>query len=286
MNSFHESAATSTMLGADHHDRLVWISNVNDQPVVVKRYQSADGATIFRSMLDLWHSPFGQPRNPPGVPEPISFDHNELTMGLVVGNALGTRGDSGLTRFYLFEVAELIADLHGSGVEVPRLRTASKLLRSLHRKLQIVNPHLAEEYLAAINAAARIAPVDEQLVVSHGDLSPRNVLVTDRGLVLIDFDRLQMADRGRDLAYTGAWVWVTELLAHGIASWEFADELAQQYYEYAALPTESWRNNSPFFRSAALLRIAQSWSTLTDQPLLSQQIVREATRIAQMGHRS
>jgi aminoglycoside phosphotransferase (APT) family kinase protein len=269
------------VLNATHHDRLVWTTTRDNRTVVVKRYKSADASSVFVNMSKLWQSPFGANRNPAGLPEPIICVNNEMTMSQVVGEPLGTRGHVGQTRFYLHQLAELVADLHSCGVVVPRVRTSSKLMRSLARKLHGMNPIIAREYAAALRHTELIAPAHEDVVASHGDLSPRNVLVTETGLVLIDFDRLQMAGRGRDLAYLGAWMWATELLADGSDSWSFADALAEEYCEYSQLPVDGWRTDAAFYRSAALLRIAQSWTVFGTQPEQRRRIISEARCIAQ-----
>ena len=69
-------------------------------------------------------------------------------------------------------------------------------------------------------------------MVSHGDFSPRNVLIGDGGLVLIDFDRLQMAGAGRDVQHLAAWAWVTEVTAgrvDPVAGWALGDRFEIAY---------------------------------------------------------
>jgi aminoglycoside phosphotransferase (APT) family kinase protein len=55
--------------------------------------------------------------------------------------------------------------------------------------------------------------VDGELVPCHGDFSPQNVLVGPGGFALIDWDKLQLADPARDIAYTRAWCWA-EAIRH------------------------------------------------------------------------
>jgi aminoglycoside phosphotransferase (APT) family kinase protein len=105
------------------------------------------------------------------------------------------------------------------------------------------------------------------VVVSHGDFAPHNVLRTDRGLVLIDFDRLQMAPRERDLAYWGAYLWVKALLAGSTPSWQHGDDLADHYQETSGQPTD--HRSYRFHRAAALLRIGLGRSAMRDHPDLA-----------------
>ncbi len=273
---------TVTMGERHHADRIVQRGNRAGRAVVTKTYRDADAGEVHDAMLALWGSPLGAGRTPPGIPEPLGRDGATLTMSFVDGNALGVRGNSGSTSAKMPELARLLADLHGSGVTVRRIRSARKLLRSVNRKADRVSPALREPFLAALDAAAAAAPTDEDLVVSHGDFSPRNVLVNESGLVLIDFDRLQMAGRGRDVAYLGAWLWVTEMQDGAIPTWDDADAFLSCYAAAGGVTVDSLRDTASFHRSAALLRIAQSWSSLAGRPDQAMAVITEATRIAQM----
>lgn len=277
------------MLGERRHpDRLVSRVERAHGPVVVKEYAVADATQVFADMCALWESSFGGGRSSPGMPEPLACDGSTIEMQWIDGVTLGVRGEPGSTSHRIEDVAKLLADLHDSGALVRRNRRAAKLLRSLHRKAELMAVGLRDQFASVLTAVAAVAPPDGALVVGHGDFSPRNILVAapDARLVLIDFDRLQMADRGRDLGYMGAWVWATEFIAHGSADWSFADELLCHYRAIASADVGAANMDAcAFFRASALLRIAQSWSSLVDRQDLASELLAEAQRLVSRGAR-
>ena len=99
---------------------------------------------------------------------------------------------------------------------------------------------------------------------SHGDFSPRNILGDVTGVVLVDLDRMQMADPAHDLAYWGAWTWATEAMNGHIPTWEVLGELVSHYTgQLGDLPRVTG-GNLAFHQAAALLRIVHGWSALHD----------------------
>jgi aminoglycoside phosphotransferase (APT) family kinase protein len=119
-------------------------------------------------------------------------------------------------------------------------------------------------------------PSATELVISHGDFSPRNVLLTPEGLALIDFDRLQMAAPERDIAYWGAWTWVTMLTTGQQPSWQIADDLALAYNGFRPARPVAEPSASGFYRAVALLRIAHGWSALQAAPQTAALVLGEA----------
>ena len=114
------------------------------------------------------------------------------------------------------EVGTLLADLHGSGVVVDRVRDRPTLARTVRRQVADVAADpttlgpVLDAFVEASLAVDRAWQHDEaprRHVLGHGNLSPRTVLANHRGLVLLDFDHLQMAELERDLALWAAWVW-------------------------------------------------------------------------------
>jgi aminoglycoside phosphotransferase (APT) family kinase protein len=276
----------SSVLGERRHDdRIVSLERFDGEAVVVKRYASTDPAPIFAAMRSLWCSPFGADRLPPGLPKPIALDAQAIVMEWVDGPVLGVRGSPGRTIEQLRPLAGLLADLHGSGVQVAHRRNPSKLLKSLARKRDRLDGPLAERFDHALSSVIERAPDEPFLVLSHGDFSPRNVISSTRGLVLIDFDRLQMAGRGRDPGYLGAWLWATEHLGGGEPAWQPADRFLHEYATAAAIPLPVLRETAAFYRAAGLLRIAQSWSSLAGQPEHASTIIAEAERLVLEGGR-
>jgi aminoglycoside phosphotransferase (APT) family kinase protein len=277
------SGVASTLGERPHADRMVCMRTYAQGAVIEKVYSVADADAIFISMSKLWASSFGSVRCPSAMPQPLGVDGPVITMSFVPGVPLGIRGSLGTTLQHLPAVASVLADFHSSRVEVPRLRHPERLLRSLDRKAKQVAPSLNDSFQTVISQCLRpIAPVGDPLVVTHGDFSPRNLLSDGSNLVLIDFDRLQMAGRGRDLGYFGAWVWVTEFMNEPTTnpSWAVADELISLYSELTEITESSLRQTAPFYRAAALLRIAQSWSALGDRPDLSRVIIETAAKVS------
>ena len=262
-----------------HADRPVRLVAAGDETMVVKRYVAGGAAAIYTEMCDLWASPFGERRRPPGMPAPLGLDpvQQEIQMQWLDGDPIGTRGGLGRSVELLPEVARLLADLHGSGVTVPRRRDAAALIRSGRRKVEELGSSAGVLRLGrlVIDALDGARPQAGPLVVSHGDFSPRNVLLTASGLALIDFDRLQMSAPERDISYWGAWTWVTLLISGERPDWRVADDLAAHYRRLRtglADDSSSWA----FYRAVALLRIAHGWSALQSAPEICAEVLAEA----------
>jgi len=154
--------------------------------------------------------------------------------------------------------ARLLADLHGSGVVPSRRRTTGKLVRSVQRKAAEAGalvPGLATAFEDAAEQIGRARPADGELVPGHGDFSPRNVLVGPATAALIDFDRLQLADPARDVAYFAAWCWAWGVSQSGDGDWIALDRMVAAYPAGISA-------RLPFYVAAGLVRIAHSLVTL------------------------
>ena len=193
--------------------------------VVVTGYPVVQGVAVHAAMTGLWASRLGRGRRGhggrSGMPEPLAFDvrTGDLTVAWVPGTALSDPSTPGATRSRSVEVGTLLADLHGSGVAVDRVRDRPTLARAVRRQVADVaaDPttlgHVLDEFVDTSHAIDRAWLHDtapRRHVLSHGNFSPRTVLANHRGLVLLDFDHLQMAELERDLALWAAWVWVDE----------------------------------------------------------------------------
>ena len=255
-----------------HADRPVHRSRVDGSSVAVKRYVSADGAALFEEQRRLWASPFGGRRTPPGLARPVAWrsKSRELVAEWIPGGALGSRGDLGLTEHRVEESAHLLADLHRSGVEPRRRRDAVRVARSLRRKADDLRdvPGSAgfDVIVARLEAVAAATARHERPVATHGDWSPRNVLVSPDGLRLIDLDRLQHAGAARDVEYWGAWAWATLRLSGHPGSWQLAARYREAYLAHRPDARAELERTAPFHRTAALLRIAHGWSALRADP--------------------
>jgi aminoglycoside phosphotransferase len=260
---------------AKHADRPVTIERHKGRDVVVKTYAEADASSIFESMNRLWAAPFGHAYR--HMPEPIAQDGRSITMSFARGREIASRGDLGTIAEHLNEIAQLLARLHNSLVVVPTMRPASKLIRSVARKQADLSTLLADRYAEAVATLTAISRPREELVVSHGDFSPRNLMANEGALVLIDFDRLQMAGRGRDVCYLGAWCWVTTMQITDTGSWSLGDSFQAEYTKRSGQPVSD--GETRFHRAAGLLRIAASWSALATRPDLARRVIDEAISV-------
>jgi len=262
-----------------HADRLVSVCLHGNRRVVEKCYLTADGDEVFRSMVALWRSPFGRMRSVPAMPEPIAQSDHTVVMSHIDGEARWYRGDPGRTEEISAQCAGLLADLHNSGVTVGRRRDADQLVGSLTRKVEAQRASgscVYGPYRAAVDRLGELPRGTEQLVVSHGDFWPGNVLATADGPVLIDFDRLQMASPALDVSYWAAWRWATDLMSGREPDWSASDGFAHAYRRRVSPSVAAeLEADLAFHRAAGLLRIA-SQSRAQRQPDLALQIISEA----------
>lgn len=301
------------MLVGKHLDRPVRIEVRDGREVVVKTYRLGGSRDVYDQMMALWRSPFGRGRRPPGLPEPLSvgLETGELVMALAPGRPLGERGDLGDSVRRLPEVAALLADLHSSGVTVSRVRSGDRVLASCRRKAADLSAACsatregsaaagsavglgsarvgpwAHPARAAVAAAAydvvglldRCRPQQEDLVPSHGDFSARNILGDDSGVVLVDLDRMQMADPAHDIAYWGAWIWATDAMSGHTPTWEVPADLVSHYTRHLGDRPCVSAGNLAFHQAAGLLRIVHGWSALQEQPGVQRLLLDEAARL-------
>lgn len=249
-------------------------------PVVAKVYPDGNGEQAWANMLAVWDSSFGERRDPPGLPRPLDY-RSEL--GVIVTERLPGRPLLELGRQdarSLTGVLGLLGDLHESDARPAKKRPARRVLRSVRRKVDCIveaAPEFGREAETVYKAMAAAEPVDEELVPSHGDFSARNVLVAEDRRVLIDWDRLQLANPERDVAYLAAsgWVWALR----GAGQWEqsILDEIPTRYRELRANPPAL--ASFDFHVAAALMRIACGLVTLwpSDAHLVPA-LMREALR--------
>ncbi|MFL6079707.1 MAG: hypothetical protein ACJ714_07250 [Ornithinibacter sp.] len=217
-----ESSTGSAAVVAPAPRRPVRFERRPFSDVVVTGYPGTSGAAVHTAMVGLWASRLGRARRGrPGMPEPLAFHARtgELTTAWVPGTALADPSTPGATSFRSMEVGTLLADLHGSGIVVDRVRDRPTLAGVVRRQLaDVAADHttlgpVLDAFVEASLAIDRAWLHDEaprRHVLSHGNLSPHTVLANHRGLVLLDFDHLQMAELERDLALWAARVWVDE----------------------------------------------------------------------------
>ena len=254
-------------------------------PMVIKIFQPGRGRETFDNMTRLWESSFGARRSPPGLPHPVAFfeDSNALVMERLDGCPMVEQMVPGLDRTP--ELARTLADLHSSEAIFTRRRNAKRTVSSIERKAADLAGLEAEkrfarvtsrllERLSEATSSASHAPVE--LVPSHGDFSPRNILISSRRIAFVDWDRCQLADPARDLAYFGAWCWVMELRTGRRPDWKPGDELVDQYQ--AIRPVPGLMDRIGFYRAVGLARIAHSRIHLWKSEQWVASIIEEALR--------
>ncbi|QKE84486.1 glycosyltransferase [Arthrobacter sp. NEB 688] len=278
--------AAGGLVPTGHADRPVRMA-VDDRtgrPVVVKTYLGTDGSRVHDDMLALWASPFGA-SSPPRMPEPLAFDaaSGDLVMARVPGVALAVRGSVGDSVRRGAEAGALLAALHGSGAGLHRVRDRRALVRSARRKAASLGPGEGARVRAAFDVAVEtierrwVGTSTGDLVPSHGDFSPRNVHATVGHLALIDLDRLQLAERERDLAYWCAWLWVTG----GGSAPLFAGPARSFLDGYVAGGGDTPRQDALEVHAAlALVRIAHGWTSMREDDSARVDLLTTATVLA------
>jgi glycosyltransferase involved in cell wall biosynthesis/aminoglycoside phosphotransferase (APT) family kinase protein len=281
-----EPVLTGGLVPTGHADRPVrlCVDDATGRAVVVKTYLGADGSRVHDDMVALWGSPFGR-HVPPRMPEPLAFNgaSGDLVMARVAGRALAVRGTVGDAVRRGPEAARLLAALHGAGVALHRVRDRRALVRSARRKAGSLADHQPAQVRDAF--ATAVAAIEEAwegtasgiLVPSHGDFSPRNVHATADHLALIDLDRLQLAERERDLAYWCAWLWVTR----GGADDLFGGPVHPFLEAYtAASGHEPDPVTLDVHAALALVRIAHGWTSMRADDASRLHLLRASTAMA------
>lgn len=265
-----------------HLDRPVtrWSSCRGD--LVVKMFASAERAALMDAVTtSLWHSSFGAVRRPPGMPEPVLHlpEYAALVSRHVPGRSLHGEDPEALQR-WLPAVAGLLADLHGSGCDLPRRRSTRAMLRSIQRKaadLQGTVLATTARRVAGLmgDAVTGLPEPTDAFVPTHGDAAVHNVLLDPAGPRLIDWDRAALGSPARDLAYFGAELWARDLVSGRAASWSVLGDLVTAYGDRRRPPD---RPTLEVYRACALIRIAHGWSVFRRSPRLAEPILEEAER--------
>lgn len=228
-------------------------------PVVAKIYPAGDGEASFDNMQRLWRSSFGERRRPPGLPRPLDYFPN---LGVLITERLEGRPFAEFATVdedTLNASIALVKELHESDVHPRKHREWRRIVRALSRNVERTAERAPASY-DSIRRALTILEVTEvvdgELVPCHGDFSPRNVLVGPGGLALIDWDKLQLADPARDIAYTGAWCWAAALRQKRTPDWSVLERVVATYNRLR--PGASIEARVRFHVAAGVMRIAHS----------------------------
>jgi aminoglycoside phosphotransferase (APT) family kinase protein len=276
------------VLDARHADRPVLRGTVDGRAAVVKLHHSAATAAAgHHAAMAIWAAT-ATGGEPGVVPEPMGWSPSAAAVigEFVSGSALGARGSIGGAFERAHDVAQLLARLHATSDtgHVAR-RDVRGIARSTRRKaaeLPAPDQGPALAVAAALDAAGRADDADDRLVMTHGDFTPRNLLVEPSGrLRLIDLDRVRLAPAGRDIGYWRAWCWATQLLAGDTARWSHTDPFLAARPAHADGPrgADTIATSLPRHTAAGLIRIAHGWSILATMPELRAAIVDEAAAL-------
>lgn len=279
-------APTAETFATGRPDRLtIALTTRTGVPLVAKVYPSGKGARVFANMLEVWRSPFGENRRPPGLPRPVDYlpDLEVLIMERVAGLPLAERDH--LDPVVLDETVRLLASLHESTATSDLKRSSKAIVKSIRRKAEdtkALAPEFAEAFCRAAEALNACRVEDLELVPSHGDFSPRNLVLGGDRLVLIDWDRFQIADPARDAAYLGLWCWAGNVRRRRLPDWSILDRTVAQYD--ALRPQADLTTRLHFHVAAGLLRIAHSVVTLWPlERSVVPRLIREAQQQLRIG---
>jgi aminoglycoside phosphotransferase (APT) family kinase protein len=227
--------------------------------IVVAKRCPERGAETFENMRGLWASTFGASRKPPGLPQPLDYlpEPGVLICEWIDGRPLSEA--ERISENHARGTIELLAALHACDLQPKRRRSARGIIRSVRRKADRA-AKLGSPHAEAIRKLADILEIhrahDIELVPSHGDFSPRNVLVAGERLVIIDWERLQLADPARDVAYFGISTWLPKLQRGRLPDRSLLEEAVRMYE--TTRPGVKLKPRLSFHIAAGLLRMACS----------------------------
>jgi aminoglycoside phosphotransferase (APT) family kinase protein len=251
--------AESTPLAGGRPDHVSVRARTRYGTEVVARLAPHRGEQAFTNMRTLWASTFGAQRKPPGLPEPLDYipDPGILIAEYVPGRPLAEAAR--ISDSDAHTTSELLVALHECNVQPQTRRTSRGIVRSARRKADRI-AELAPQYADAARSLADAIESqrgnDTGLVPSHGDFSPRNVLAASDRFVLIDWDRLQLADPARDLVYFGISTWLPRLRRGRLPDRHLLNAVIRGYTARRSSP--ELKDQLPFHIAAGLLRIACS----------------------------
>ena len=163
------------------------------------------------------------------------------------------------------ESGRALAVLHCSDVATAPVRSATDELAAVHRQLEVVGavwPEVGERVRRRIDRLAEDVPDAPDLVLSHGDFTPSQVLLDGRTPAVVDFDTLCWADPALDL---GRYLAHLELLVRKIGGpsvTTLVEDLTDQFltgYGEATARTASGAaalDRIAFYRATTLARTA------------------------------
>ena len=221
-----------------------------------KVYADSSGARVegfLRALLETQDAGGGPP--PAAFPGGVHYDAD---LRLLVTEALpgsprlptlvkrwatngGGAGDALITelRTQMRECAQALAALHGSDLATAPVHTASHEIANLERELEVVRavwPEEAEGIRRCVDAPPSAAEAPEDVVLSHGDFTPSQVLQDGSVPAIVDLDTLCWADPALDLGRFLAHLHLLGRKAGGPAARDRVDAVASEFLNgYAAV---------------------------------------------------
>ncbi len=167
------------------------------------------GQRIFNLLSELRQNGFDS-KSDLKVCEPLAYfpEWNLLLRSRVDGRELSTilASDNRLLHVYVTHVAEWVAKLHSTSVDRVERFTVRNEEKIAHDRLQRLS-HAYRRYaedlrdLTSRVLAEKRTVHRDKFTLIHGDLHPKNILVNDPSLTVIDFDHACIFDPAKDVGY-------------------------------------------------------------------------------------
>jgi ABC-type multidrug transport system fused ATPase/permease subunit len=159
-----------------------------------------------------------------------------------------------------------LVTLHDADVPAAPVRSASAELHALRSELAVVARDWPKVAAAVDRALGRLDTDDlddAEMVLSHGDFTPSQVLMVDGTVAIVDLDSLCWADPALDIGRFMAQMELVAAKKGGVRAAHLVEELCAEFlYGYDAAARGSTRAQTPpsgriaFYRATSLARSA------------------------------
>jgi hypothetical protein len=245
-----------------------------------KVYGDASGARVDRFLRALPDTHTARTGTPSALFPTVVDHHADLRLLLtealpgspgipaLVRRWVATGGDGALSdalRRRLRDCALALAALHGSDLATAPVHTARQELTDLEHELEVVRhvwPDEAERVMGSMAAPPSATEAPEDVVLSHGDFTPAQVLLGGPLPAVVDLDTLCWADPALDLGRFIAHLHLLGLKAGGPAARRRVDGLTSEFLSaYADVSTRTTSaalasDRIAFYMAATLARSA------------------------------
>jgi hypothetical protein len=175
--------------------------------LIGKGYYRGDGSLTFQAMNQLWLNGFAHDHLT--IPEPLAYlaELSLLLQAQAPGKALYLYLDDPATALEFVRLtARWLAKLHRAGIDSPRVLLPAQdeeKLATYRAALVQACPRFAERLadLTDRTVASLTALPPGQVVPTHGDYQPKNILMHRNRVTVIDFDRFALTHPARDLGH-------------------------------------------------------------------------------------